>query len=133
MKRRIFIRLSVVGGTAIGLTGVSCNHPGKAFYNSLNKPSQLSLICDAKTIREIGMAYRLQTPSEKDADKLALLLSVDSGGNSVSSSSDSSSIQTLVNQKTSHDFEAGNMVTIKGWILSVTEARQCALFFITNQ
>ena len=29
-----------------------------------------------------------------------------------------------------NDFEIGNTVMIDGWILSVTEARQCALFSI---
>jgi len=30
------------------------------------------------------------------------------------------------------DFEAGNITLVKGWVLSVTEARQCALFSLIN-
>ena len=133
MQRRKFIQLSAIGSAAIGIGGISCKHRHPAFYNILVKPGQLSQICDLKTIREIGMAYRLQRVSERDADKLVALLSADSTGNPVSPASDNLFIQTLIDQKIKQDFETGNTVMVKGWILAVTEARQCALLFISNQ
>jgi hypothetical protein len=133
MQRRKFIQLSAIGSAAIGITGIGCTHRHPAFFNILVKPVQLSQICDSKTIREIGMAYRLQTVSEGDADKLVALLSADSTGNPVSLASDNLFIQTLINQKTKQDFETANTVIVNGWILAVTEARQCALLFVSNQ
>ena len=79
------------------------------------------------------MTYRLQIPAESEADKLAELLSMDSAGNKISSSSDDLFIQNLINQKNKHDFETDNTVIVNGWVLTVTEARQCALLYAINQ
>ena len=79
------------------------------------------------------MTYRLQTPAESEADKLAELLSMDSAGNKISSSNDDLFIQNLINQKIKHDFETDNTVIVKGWVLTVTEARQCALLYAIDQ
>ena len=132
MQRRQFIQLSAMGGTVILFTGMSCNQRHAVSYDILGKPEALAQICDLKTLKEIGMAYQGQTASETDADKLATLLLTDSAGNTVSSASDKSVIQTLLSKKINQDFETGNIVIVKGWILSVTEARQCALLFVNN-
>jgi hypothetical protein len=133
MQRRKFIQLSAMGSAAIGMTGVSCNNRRPAFYSVLEKPGVLSQICDLQTIREIGKAYRLQAPSENDAGRLAALLSADSAGNPVPSAADKALVQGLIHQKIARDFETGNTVIVKGWILAVTEARQCALLYVNNQ
>ena len=132
MQRRQFLQLTAMGGTVILVTGVSCSQRHPVSYDILGKPEALAQICDLKTLKEIGMAYRGQTASETDADKLSALLLTDSTGNPVSSASDQSFIQTLLSKKIDWDFETGNIVIVKGWILSVTEARQCALLFINN-
>jgi hypothetical protein len=133
MQRRKFILLSAIGGTATAFTGLQCNSRQPVFYKILDKPGALSYICDSQTIREIGSAYRLQKPEENEARKLESLLLTDSGGRSVSSNSDDQFVQTLINNKIEQDFEKANTVVVKGWILAVTEARQCALFAIHNQ
>jgi hypothetical protein len=132
MQRRQFLQLSAMGGTVILFTGMGCGQRHPASDDILEKPEALAQICDLKTLKEIGMAYRVQTASEKDADKIAALLLADSAGKPVSSSLDNSIIQTLISRKINQDFETGNIVIVKGWILSVTEARQCALLFINN-
>jgi hypothetical protein len=132
MQRRKFIQVSAVGTTAFVITGISCKSHHPAFYNVLDKPAKLSGICDLNTIRNIGMTYRLQTPAESEADKLAELLAVDSAGNKISSSDDLF-IQNLLNQKIKHDFETDNTVIVNGWVLTVTEARQCALLYAIDQ
>lgn len=132
MQRRQFLQLTAIGGTVILATGMSCSQRHPVSYDILDKPEALAQICDLKTLGEIGMTYRRQTPSETDADKLATLLLTDSVGNAVSSISDQSLIQSLMSKKIEHDFETGNIVVVKGWILSVTEARQCALLFVNN-
>jgi hypothetical protein len=132
MQRRKFILLSAVGSTAISLTGISCGQRHPAYYRNLDKPGQLSQLCDTKTIGEIGKEYRLQVPAESKADQLETLLSNDPSGKPVSSSADSLFVQNLINQKILRDFEKGNTVVVNGWILAVTEARQCALFYVNN-
>lgn len=132
MQRRQFLQLTAIGGTVILVTGISCDLRHQASYDKLDKPEALAQICDLKTLKEIGMAYRAQAISEADADKLASLLLTDSAGNPVSSASDYSYIQSLMSRKTIGDFETGNIVIVNGWILSVTEARQCALLFVNN-
>jgi hypothetical protein len=133
MQRRKFLHVSAVGTTAIIITGISCKSHHPAYYNVLDKPAKLSGICDLNTIRNIGMTYRIQTPAESETDKLAELLSTDSAGNKISSSSDDLFIQNLMNQKIKYDFETDNTVIISGWVLAVTEARQCALLYAMNQ
>ncbi len=133
MQRRKFIQVSAIGTTAFVITGVSCKNQNTSFYNILDKPDKLSRICDLNTIRRIGMTYRLQMPTESSTDKLADLLSTDSGGNKISTSSDDLFIQNLINQKIKHDFDTDNTVIVNGWVLTVTEARQCALLYAINQ
>ncbi len=132
MQRRQFLQLSAIGGTVILATGISCNQQRPVSYDILGKPEALAQICDLKTLREIGRTYQDQTTSEKNIDKLANLLLADSAGNPASSTSDRSYIQNLISKKIDHDFETGNTVIVKGWILSVTEARQCAFLFLNN-
>jgi len=131
MQRRKFILLTAIGGTATAFAGLRCNRQ-PVFYKILYKPGALSYVCDLQTIRKIGLAYRLQKPEENEARKLEDLLLTDSAGRSVSSSSDEQFVQTLINNKIETDFEKANTVVVKGWILAVTEARQCALFAIHN-
>jgi len=133
MQRRKFVFLSVIGGTAVSLTGLSCSHQQTGLYAVLDRPIQLSQICDTKTLREIGMEYRLQMPTESEADQLVSKLSADSAGNPVSKSDDHEFVKNMIDRQILQDFEKGNTVVIKGWVLSVTEARQCALFFINNK
>lgn len=132
MQRRQFLQLTAMGGTVMLFTGISCTGRHPVSYDVLGKPDALAQICDLKTLQEIGMAYRAQTVPEIDADKLANILLSDSAVNPTASASDPSFIQNLMSRKINHDFETGNIVMVKGWILSVTEARQCALLFLNN-
>jgi hypothetical protein len=133
MQRRQFIEMTTMGGTVMLVTGMGCRQRHPVSYDLLDQPQELAQICDLKTLKEIGMAYRLQTTTETDANKLASLLLTDTTGKPVSSASDLSFIQSILANKIDQDFKTGNIVTVKGWILSRTEARQCALLFVNNQ
>jgi len=132
MQRRQFLQLTAMGGTVMLFTGISCHSGHPSAYDVLGKPELLAQICDLKTLKDIGMAYRMQTASETDADKLTTLLLTDSAGKPVSASSGESFIQNIISKKIARDFETGNIVVVNGWVLSVTEARQCALLFLNN-
>jgi len=128
MKRKTFIYLSVTGAVATSLSSLYCHNPAGQWKTVLSQPEFLSHICDAKTILGIGNAYRLMVSSETKADQLVDLLMTDKGGNSISGTQDSSSIIAFVNQNIEKDFKTGQTLVVSGWVLSVTEARQCALF-----
>jgi len=68
-------------------------------------------------------------PAENNEDKLTQLLS---GNGAIATSAGEKAIHQYLDQKIKEDFEKGDVVTVKGWILSVTEARQCALFALVN-
>src|SRR5882724_12073024 len=127
MKRRSFILLSAIGSTAIIIPSLNCSSPGKP-NKILAEPLLLSHICDAKTIREIGEAYRKQAFTESGEDQLLKILLTDSSGKILPQSSDSTMIRSLLDQKIKDDFERDQTVNVKGWVLSATEARQCAVF-----
>ena len=126
MKRRSFILLSATGITALVLPSLSCNSVSPPTSKVLQEPNQLAHICDAQTIRDIGNTYRKQVSAESEKDQLIKLLLTDATGNSIST--DSTLLKLALNEKIQADFASGNVVKVKGWILSVTEARQCAIF-----
>ena len=95
----------------------------------MSQPVFLSRLFDENTIKETGKAYLKKASSENDEDKLVKLLA---DNNNIINSKDEKSIHQYLDKKIQQDFETGNTVTVKGWILAVTEARQCALFSLLN-
>ena len=126
MKRRDFIQLSAFATATISLPLLqSCSLP--AGENAISQPVFLSRLFDENTINEAGKAYLLKTPSENDDNKLVKLLADNS---SVVNSTDEKAIHQYLDEKIKHDFETGETVLVKGWVLAVTEARQCALHWL---
>ena len=72
------------------------------------------------------------TPAENDANMLMDILLLDADNNVIPRNADSLELKELLQQKVHSDFEGGNTVIVSGWVLSVTEARQCALFSLTQ-
>ena len=124
MKRRDFIQFSAFATAA---TSFPLLHSCKPSINerALLQPVFLSRLFDENTIREAGKEYLQKTPSENDEDKLVKLLADNS---SIAASTDEKAVHQYLNQKINHDFETGKTVLVKGWVLAVTEARQCALY-----
>jgi hypothetical protein len=115
MKRRDFVLVAV----GIGAVSTAAYYFfGDVKYNpGLAEPPTVSLIWDDETINTIGNRYRKDFPSEDGARTLVKLL-----GDS----------PDAMDQKIADDFKKGNIVVVEGWILSVTEARQCALASISK-
>lgn len=125
MKRRQFILWSGLGISAIAIPTWYFK-----FYTPydqlLIEPELLSHICDAATIGIIGDAYRKKFPNENDELKLAKLLS------DHNSTKESTKTIEVLRQQIIKDYTQNNTVMIDGWVLSKTEARQCALFSLTQ-
>ena len=118
MKRRHFF-----GITAGGAASLMCPAPaGAASAAVLSHPRLLELLQDRRLVRELGERYRALVPAESDADALtrAILPQAEASSAAV--------LRDRLDDDVRRDFNAGRTVTVNGWILSVTEARQCALY-----
>jgi hypothetical protein len=116
MERRRFVILVLTGTAAVSLPLSQCNTADD------NRPEPLYvLIGKSKTI-EIGKAYVARFPSESDRNKLTALISATLNEQPASP----------VNARIQNEFRKGKVVIIDGWILSVTEARQSALYYLNT-
>jgi len=100
LNRRRFLQLSVLGITA----GAVSLGSGPARLT----PHELLDLLGPETVRGLGRRYREMAPA-------ADLLSAAPGRGGIS-------------HRVRDDFARGRTVVVEGWVLSVTEARQCALF-----
>jgi hypothetical protein len=119
MKRRNFLLLTIAGGIATMTPFCTSHRPA---LSTLNTPKFLASICDIQTIRKIGADYRTSTPAEDRESQLNDL---------ITAGLDQNKDQTeQITNKIKDDFAAGRTITLEGWVISVTEARQCALLSI---
>ena len=103
------------------LAGLACDSRGGETA-ALDHPEILDVLGPSAT-RAIGLRYREQTPSERDAASLRAGIA---GSGSWWSFDERS--RDGIARRVRADFERGRTVTVLGWVLSVTEARQCALY-----
>lgn len=127
MKRKAFIITSAALGIGLPALYYFKKHKWKN-YNPVLTPEFLSSILDEPAIKAIGAAYIKQTPQEatKELLKKAVL-----ENNNTGVTSGDEAVQNFINTKIVNEFKTGHTVLVDGWILSVTEARQCALFSLT--
>jgi hypothetical protein len=133
MKRRTFVLLSLYTGAAASIPPLGCSNGSTVAGKPWVQPGLLSHICDAKTLQEIGAAYREKVRDESNEKQLINLLLADSTNTVMPVSSGDALISSLLAKKTREDFDNGKTVIVKGWVLSETEARQCALFSLTQK
>lgn len=131
MKRRKFIWIGSAVVLAVASVPAYQYYKKKSkFYNTLVTPNELSRFCDEGIIRDIGLSYRSMTPAENEKKKLKdLLLTGDDGKQT--KESDNEAVFELIDKKIRKDFKEDKLQVIKGWVISTTEARQCALFSLT--
>jgi hypothetical protein len=123
MERRVFVKLSAFTALALAVPfAEGCGHKN----DTLTLPILFSHFADKKTISEAGLAYRKMFEKENSESALGQALSANKP------TMDPVALRSAVEKQIKQDFVAGNIVTVDGWILSVTEARQCALFSIVN-
>lgn len=125
MKRRKFAILSGVGLVAIAVPSWIYTQRIPEYDPVLKEPIHLSSFLDDQAIYLIGDRYRELFPDENGEKRLVQTLF------NQSSPATAMNIETI--QRTiAKDFQTGNTVMIDGWILSRTEARQCALLSLTS-
>lgn len=124
MKRRNFVLLASAGVVAISIPAANYFFYRIPDYDKkLSAPQLLSLIWDEETILSIGAKFTEKYPRENSEQALARALFSNSANHSFDK----------LEEMTQADFSQGKMVIIDGWVLSKTEARQCALHHLLNQ
>ena len=123
LDRRRFLQLAATGMVA-GLANSACAGETSEDAGALGKPALIEMLGPERA-REIGTQYRATVPRENTAATLR---------EAISSSQHrqfpwirSRSIQEQIHD----DFAAGRTVVVSGWVLSQTEARQCALYSLS--
>jgi hypothetical protein len=130
MKRREFILITGVGAAMTTVTSVSCDSDSQ-WTSTLALPTTMGQFCTKKELITLGSQYTKDFPAEAKKAKIQKLLLQDAGGKPIEPSSQKKLLQQI-EEKSVLDFENGNTVIVNGWVLSRTEARQCALYFLTN-
>ena len=129
MDRKRFLWFAATGAAALyfPFSGCAGHKASKALY----QPQVLSHFCDAKALKEIGESYRKLAPAEDREDQLQQLLLTNAQGKPLPAGNDDN-IRKALDERVTADFKSGNTLVIKGWVLSQTEARQCALFSLQS-
>ena len=131
MKRKKFLIISALAVTAISVpVAIKYSHRRKVRNKPLEQPKILGNFCNENDIQEIGIDYRKQNPGECQKQQLVELLLKDDTGKKISPANNAE-VSDWLDQKTLQEFKSDNTIVVAGWVISVTEARQCALFSLT--
>jgi len=133
MKRRNFIAYSALSAATLGMPFMSCSGPDPELDKKISIPEVLSQTYDEKTIRDIGAAYGKAHPEEYNISVLEQLLKKGADGSPISSSMQTAELNTALGTQVKNDFNTGRTIILDGLILSLTEARQCALYTLIPQ
>jgi hypothetical protein len=131
MKRRTFIYTGVAVATGVGLCDLYFwNNEPKWKRQPFLYPFILSNILDEESLRIIGNSYRVMKPDENS--KIKLLNAITSKINIIQPNrNDIANQVTEIERSVEMDFKSDKIIVIKGWVISETEARQCALLSLS--
>ena len=123
MKRRKFLLVSI-SAIVLSLVSLWYYRFRSTKIKALSYPGDLSEICNRKTLIDIGTTYSKVT-EENTKNYLEELLLKDAG-------IIETSLKMSLRNKVTEDFKTGNTILIDGWLLSKTEARQCAFLSMSE-
>jgi hypothetical protein len=120
MKRRAFIEFATTAGAVAAIAPTMAADAPNSLA-ALATPQIPGLARDHPLVHELGTRYRALAPAEDTRESLLQALLVEAGRAE-------SSLDARIRARVQQDFTLGRTVTLNGWILAITEARQCALF-----
>ncbi len=120
MKRRQFIGIATAGTAA--LVWPAATRGAVAAQTSLAHPHLLEVLRNDAGVRALGLRYRERVPDENSSSVLEQKILTQTGAMKATA------LRARVKEEVQLDFARGRTVMLNGWVLSVTEARQCALF-----
>ncbi|HEY1951643.1 MAG TPA: hypothetical protein VGG76_02465 [Gemmatimonadaceae bacterium] len=118
IDRRRFLQLSALGVAVVVADSGCAREAGGA----ADSPQLVSML-GAERVRELGKKYLSSAPGENNPEALREAISRGTGVRLLGRGSIDDTIRS--------EFAAGHTVLVDGWVLSVTEARQAALFSLT--
>lgn len=125
MKRRDFLAFAFLTPLATGMAGsgflLCIGDPSECLFA---QPELLRILDEDEVIR-IGESYRNRNSAEDDAEVLERKIEAAAGRHAPVASA---SLRNVI----AADFEEGRTVRVNGWMLSITEARQCALYSLRS-
>lgn len=133
MKRRNFIVLSVLATATVGVPFLNCTAPDLELDKKLAVPQTLSRLFDENTIKAIGKAYGTAHPGEYSLITLEEQLKKNSEGKPVLLNIPAKDVYAILDKNIRNDFETANTIVLNGWVLSLTEARQCAVLSLISK
>jgi hypothetical protein len=122
LDRRRFLQLSVAGMVA-SVTSSACTRDSGEDAQTVAEPALLEMLGPERA-REIGTQYRAAVPKENTTAALRAAISR-------SQNSFPWIRRRLIDDQIRDDFAAGRTIVLSGWVLSETEARQCALYSLS--
>jgi hypothetical protein len=125
-----FTRRTFLAGLAAGIVGAAI---GLRLYwsgGSAARDAQrlAGLLTHADSAALLGRLYLAGHPREADATRLVTLIGAAAGAalTPISAATDEA-LRAGLEERIRTDFIAGDRVAVGGWLLSITEARLCAL------
>lgn len=132
MKRRFFIITLLLSLLGIGAFSLIQWFRTPSKDKELARPRFLSHLCDQRTIRMLGRAYLKLRPDEITVNVLINDLLSGESYKVFLEPQNMKKMESQIEKRIKHDFESKNIIVVQGWVLSITEARQCAFFSIIN-
>jgi hypothetical protein len=128
VDRRSFLQQSALAAAVAILPWLeSCK--AKPIPPGLNRPRFLTMTLDKPMLEEIGKAYLAKFPDDNNIDTLVRKLMKAHPGTDPLGKEE---LTSFFRKEIAADFINDRVLVISGWVLSTTEARQCALYVITD-
>lgn len=124
MKRRKFLWVTTVASSLVILYPISGCTTSEKSNQIAAVPLTLGQLISSEKISKIGINYRNKFKKENQSFLEDILIS--------KKHLSKNEIINFISDKINQDFIKDNIVIIDGWVLSITEAQQCALYSFIN-
>ena len=125
MKRRRFIGIAATSAAA-AVAPALARHEASV-RATLARPRLLGIFRDEHVVCDLGRRYRALVTAEDNIEALVQRIMGDFPDH-VRPHPFAGTLGDHMDEQVQRDFATGTTVTLDGWVLAVTEARQCALF-----
>ena len=131
MKRKTFIQITALTGVSFIIPYLNKGYSPFGAKDPLIHPSVLARFCDDDQLRQIGKEYLERHNQENSGKVLKKMLLAKQDGKPFRFDN-RGELGDFIDKKINADFRNGNVLLLHGWVLSQTEARQCALYSYEN-